>query len=745
MFYIGPVVQALQDLDVDPEGIRAVISALNANARELDDGSFQRLHISPAVFGGSETAAELGFHHGKAHQIVVRHDPRCRRGPDPVPRRCRAGRPSRHAPPTRATPPTCRASRPRSRCWWARPAFAEGDRREQASRNDTSPRRTPTGAARPRREVMPDARGPQEARLDRAVSGAARSAIQAAEEEWRNGARSLDNVAMALEMAGPQVIANFGGTHTGPAAQQAFRKVAAKVRARKEQMEQAADALAHADVAVGRGAAGPAPRWVRSRPSRRGPTSPPAPTTPTRSASSGPTPPSWAATTRRWPTARPRPRPRPTRWTGSTVTPPRRWSRSTGSRTPAAVVAPAASGGGGGGPDHGRLVVRWHRRDHARRHQHTQAGHPTSATSSTGGPHVVAPTGATPAVITAPGTAQDGTILPPMSSPPATVGASGSAPASSPTGAGAAGGLAGALGGGLLGGAAGIGGAVRGGGTTVPGSTARRRPVDRQQRPDRHRGHPRTGRCHRRLRVDRGHVTRRSHQLGDRTGATGATGRAGAARRTVARAAWRWDRPEPRAAAAGRSRGQDEAPGSGRAARGWRPLEVDTQRDEDRRRPRRPLRVAAGLGRRRGRRSRSDRLASGGFRPGIPAIRAVACAAVRVGAVHARVRGRVDESGAGERVRPGPGHRRIGDPPGRPRAAGRRTRRRAGARAGPQRGAARPGHRLRRLPPRHPRGPRAGRRRRPRHPGRRGRRPDHGHRRRRRRAARGSTTTSSRR
>ena len=94
-------------------------------------------------------------------------------------------------------------------------------------------------------------RGPQEARLDRAVTGAARSAIQAAEEEWRNGARSLDNVAIALEMAGPQVIANFGGTHTGPAAQQAFRKVAEKVRARKEQMEQAADALAQADVAVG--------------------------------------------------------------------------------------------------------------------------------------------------------------------------------------------------------------------------------------------------------------------------------------------------------------------------------------------------------------------------------------------------------------------------------------------------------------------------------------------------------------
>lgn len=70
MFYIGSMVEALQDLDVNPEGIRAVISALNSNAQELDDGSFQRLRVSPGVFGGSETAAELGFHHVKAHQIV---------------------------------------------------------------------------------------------------------------------------------------------------------------------------------------------------------------------------------------------------------------------------------------------------------------------------------------------------------------------------------------------------------------------------------------------------------------------------------------------------------------------------------------------------------------------------------------------------------------------------------------------------------------------------------------------------
>lgn len=70
MFLDGSVIQALQDLDVDPDGIRAVISILDANARDLDDGSFQRLHVSPGVFGGSEAAAELGFHHTKAQQIV---------------------------------------------------------------------------------------------------------------------------------------------------------------------------------------------------------------------------------------------------------------------------------------------------------------------------------------------------------------------------------------------------------------------------------------------------------------------------------------------------------------------------------------------------------------------------------------------------------------------------------------------------------------------------------------------------
>lgn len=67
---MGPVVAALRDLDVDPEGIRAVIATLNDNAHDLDDGSFQRLHVSSGVFGGSEAAAELGFHHAQAHQIV---------------------------------------------------------------------------------------------------------------------------------------------------------------------------------------------------------------------------------------------------------------------------------------------------------------------------------------------------------------------------------------------------------------------------------------------------------------------------------------------------------------------------------------------------------------------------------------------------------------------------------------------------------------------------------------------------
>ena len=148
MFYISPVVQALQDLDVDPEGIRAVIGALNANARELDDGSFQRLHISPGVFGGSETAAELGFHHGKAHQIVsdtilgvVADLSRFRDGVERAVHLVNAADESNAA--------DLQSKQTAVEVLVGASGFAEGDRREQASRNAHLTTPGPTGGAAP--------------------------------------------------------------------------------------------------------------------------------------------------------------------------------------------------------------------------------------------------------------------------------------------------------------------------------------------------------------------------------------------------------------------------------------------------------------------------------------------------------------------------------------------------------------------------------------------------------------------
>ncbi len=427
-------------------------------------------------------------------------------------------------------------------------------------------------------------RGPQEARLDRAVSGAARSAIQAAEEEWRNGARSLDNVAMALEMAGPQVIANFGGTHTGPAAQQAFRKVAEKVRARKEQMEQAAEALAQADVAVGEA------KQVHASLGAL-------PSEPARPDIAPGTNDADAVRQQRTYTTQlggyhAAMADREAKAEAATNDMDRVYRDSTATMRQVHGEPDARSGGSGTAGGGGAVPTTGGSSSDGSAATSTPAttssppgGHSTPGTSATGTPHVVAPPGATPPVITAPGTAQDGTALPPVTSPPATVGATGAAPATSSTGAGAAGGLAGALGGGLLGGAAGIGGAVRGGGTSVPvsttsagrsiGSSARTAPAGA---------------------LGRGGATAASGSTAGasrtgttssaaRTGATNATGRAGSATGGTGRAGGRGV-----AGSAGPAGGRGQAGSSGRtgtrlgprgagiaaAARGG------TKRDEDR-------------------------------------------------------------------------------------------------------------------------------------------------------------------
>lgn len=68
---IDGVMAALDDLIVDHEVIEKVKKELERSARELDGGSFQKFRPSATIFGGAESGAELGFHHGKAHQVVA--------------------------------------------------------------------------------------------------------------------------------------------------------------------------------------------------------------------------------------------------------------------------------------------------------------------------------------------------------------------------------------------------------------------------------------------------------------------------------------------------------------------------------------------------------------------------------------------------------------------------------------------------------------------------------------------------
>jgi hypothetical protein len=324
-------------------------------------------------------------------------------------------------------------------------------------------------------------KGPQEARLDRAVSGAARSAIQAAEQEWRNGARSLGNVAIALDQAGPEVIANFGGTHTGPAAQRAFAKVAEKVRARKAQMEQAADALARADAAVGQAQQVQASLGaLPSAPSRPdiAPGTNDADAVRQQRAYSTQLGSYHAAMADREARAEAAANEMDRVYRESTSTMEQVHGEPTARDGGAGAAGGGDSSGGAGGTTGGPRGGGTSPTTIPATTSGSHTGYSSPATTTAGAPHVVAPTGATPPVLTAGGTAQDGTALPAVSSPPATVGASGVEPASTgPTSAGAAGGLAGALGGGLLGGAAGIGGAVRGGGTVVASPTTAGRSI----------------------------------------------------------------------------------------------------------------------------------------------------------------------------------------------------------------------------------------------------------------------------
>ena len=94
-------------------------------------------------------------------------------------------------------------------------------------------------------------KGPQESRLEQAVTGMGIAEVIVAEKEWHDGANRLRRVAESLREAGPQMQADFGG-ETGVKAQEAFDKVAGKADQRAEEMSTASAALGETRAAMSR-------------------------------------------------------------------------------------------------------------------------------------------------------------------------------------------------------------------------------------------------------------------------------------------------------------------------------------------------------------------------------------------------------------------------------------------------------------------------------------------------------------
>ena len=61
----------LRDLNLDEREIQNVIRALSTESADLGDNSFHHsAKVTPAAFGGSETAQALGGHHDRAYMVI---------------------------------------------------------------------------------------------------------------------------------------------------------------------------------------------------------------------------------------------------------------------------------------------------------------------------------------------------------------------------------------------------------------------------------------------------------------------------------------------------------------------------------------------------------------------------------------------------------------------------------------------------------------------------------------------------
>ncbi len=70
MVFIEGFIRSLETV-LEPDQLEIIKKELLSGANELDDGEFRSLEVSPSAFGGAETASELGFHHGRAQQVIA--------------------------------------------------------------------------------------------------------------------------------------------------------------------------------------------------------------------------------------------------------------------------------------------------------------------------------------------------------------------------------------------------------------------------------------------------------------------------------------------------------------------------------------------------------------------------------------------------------------------------------------------------------------------------------------------------
>jgi hypothetical protein len=70
MAFIDGFIRSLETV-LEPGEVEIVKKELLTGANTLDRGDFRNLNVAPTAFGGSETGSELGFHHGRAQQVIA--------------------------------------------------------------------------------------------------------------------------------------------------------------------------------------------------------------------------------------------------------------------------------------------------------------------------------------------------------------------------------------------------------------------------------------------------------------------------------------------------------------------------------------------------------------------------------------------------------------------------------------------------------------------------------------------------